>query len=190
VGGLVADGFGDGLGHELALGGAGELGGVAGAGEVAAFDDDGGDDGVTSEAEAAADEAGAGAGGADAAHLLLEAAGEGVAIGAPVVGLGAGAAAAAVVEMDADEDGIGVTIGDADAVIEIDEVVVATDHDDFEAGGKLGADALGEIEGEVFFDEATGAGTGVFAAMAGIDDDGGEATGAGAVTINAAFFGS
>ena len=85
--------------------------------------------------------------------------------------------------MHADEHGAAVAVGAAHAVVEIDEGVIGAHEDGAETAAEFGADALRHVEREVFFALAGVAadGSGVLAAVAGVDDDGVEALGAGAV---------
>ena len=88
----------------------------------------------------------------------------------------------AAVEMDADEHCIAALVGEGDAIIEFDEVVVVAQQYGFESA-EFGLDAFGHVEGEIFFLLAgmRADGARVLAAVAGIDDDGFEIFGTGAV---------
>lgn len=201
-GAVFEDGVADAVGEGVLIGFRVDEAGFVGVAHESAFHEDGGVADAAEDAEARAFDAaveGVGAefleeaavdGGGEGdvcGVVLVSCAGEGVTgdEAAAVVGdagrgegegFDAAGGAAAGVEVDADEDGFfGDFVGEVDALLEGEVLVGGAGHDDAEAAlFEEAFDAAGEFEVVVGFG-AVGVGcAGVFAAVAGIEDDGSE----------------
>ncbi len=153
--GLGFDGFGDAVGESVTVGGIRTKPGFSGVGEVAEFEENAGDVGISGESESSASESEVAIFDRnDGFHSALDSGGEAVGVDSPVVGFGAAggpSAASGGVVVQAEENGAVSLAGEADSFVEINEAICFAKHDDLEVIAEFVFESSGGVECEVFF---------------------------------------
>jgi hypothetical protein len=172
--GLLTQGRRHGLSQTVAVGGIGNELAFLSVAEIAEFQEHTRNHRVSREAQAAADHATiSGTSPACRLHGALATHGQSVAVHAPIVGFRPADGWSTAIEVQADQDGSTLSVGESNSIVQIHKAIVMTQQDRIELAVELAADALGHVQGKVFFFLAcVGAHSPrVFAAVSGIEKD-------------------